>query len=597
MAKSRTSRGLKPRQRRDYDRESFVRGESLMFKNDFTLNTKVARVRIEVPRGKEGLMTCRFWPALNPNNPEKLDRGRIGPHPFRGHSDWLVSVKAASMIGIGKDNKHTFLLYPPDADQETKDNNPVEILTDMCKQAHKAGRFSSGGKWNSAWNQYLIGSDQAGADISRPGNLWFAQGVCYVNGDKDYLEDRELPLGADPGDELLVFRLSSGVGKQIMELFAVEKAEFDGDEDKTPWLKYRYGDPVGAPQKDGSIKGGYYYNFWNPKRFKYNPSGPTSWTGKKKEMQGYEVEILRTLEHGGKTYPSGLTAEEAQTVLEKSQFFFPSSDDAQDGLLYFPPVEEQCLFLARALRKVPKLYLLAMADHPEYVTDEVKAIFAERTQAVSPGLDGEDDYEDEDEDEDEEETPRRKKGRKDPTVTSGKKGKKKPVDDEEEEDEFEDEGDDEEPEDDDESEDADEPEDEEEGDEEEPEDDEESEDDDEESEDEEEVSEEDADDYFDAGDEEEGDEEEGDDEEDEASAEEDEASAEFDPEEESDAKKKEATKKMNQALAKAKGRSSKRSSPAPESAPAPAGKKTAGKKTAGKPAAAKPAKKAAKGAK
>lgn len=605
----------KARKRMDYDQEEFVHGESTLFRNDFTINTRCARVRVEVPRGKEGLMVIRFWPSLDPEHPDRLEKGRIGPHPFKGHGGWLQPVSAISMIGIEKDDKHTFLLYPPDAPKEVKDQNPVNILTRMCAVACDQGKFSSGGKWNSEWNKLMKGSAKGGgACIPKPGPLWFGLGSVYVNGEKDYFEDREHPRGEDPGDELTIIRLPTGTGRTIMELFAEEKREFDGDEEKTPSLKFVHGDPVGIPKhQEGIVKGGWFFTLWNPKNFRHKPTGPTSWTGKKKDFQGYEVELSRKFEHNGETYASSLSEEQVKLIVERSRFWFPSSEGENDGLLAFPPVEQQCLYLARALRKVPKLYLLAMADHPEYVTDEVKAIFAERASVVKPGLEGEDEYEEEDED-----SPRAKKktkkGRKDPIVEEPDEDEDEELEEEPDEDEDEAGEDDEDEFEDSDDEDADEDADDEDSDDEdadedsddEDSDDEDSDDEDSDDEDEDEdEDDEDAGEYFDdKEDDEDSDDEDSDDEgddededEDEGSDEDQDASAEFDPDEESSAKEKSVKDKMKKSLDKAKGRADKRSSTTkaePPAAPKAKGKAPAKAKGKEKPApAAEKAKKPA----
>ena len=548
----------KARKRMDYDQEEFVHGESTLFRNDYTINTKCARVRVEVPRGKEGIMVIRPWPSLDPEHPERLEKGRIGPHPYKGHGGWLQPVTAISMIGIDKDDKHTFLLYPPDAEKEVKDQNPVNILTRMCAVANDQGKFSSGGKWNSEWNRFMKGSQKGGgASIPKPGPLWFSLGSVYVNGEKDYLDEREHPRGEDEGDELTILRLATGTGRTIMELFAEEKKEFDGDEDKTPSLKFVYGDPVGIPKhQEGIVKGGWFMTLWNPKNFRHKPTGPTSWTGKKKEFQGYEVELSRKFEHNGETYSSGLSADQVKLIVARSRFWFPSSEGENDGLLYFPPVEQQCLYLARALRKVPKLYLLAMADHPEYVTDEVKAIFSERTSAVKPGLDGEDDY-DEDEDEDAPRKKKKKKGRKDPTVQEDEFEDDEDSDDEDSDDE---DSDDEDSDDEDSYFDDDDEEPDEDSDDEDEDSDDEDSDDEDEDYDDEDSDDEDSDDED--SDDEDSDDEDSDDEDsdDEDSDDEAGASEEFDPDEESDAKEKSVRDKMKKSMDKASGRSSKRTS-------------------------------------
>ena len=408
------ARGLKPRTKDTYSNEAHGMGDSSLPMNDHTINTRTCKVNLIRPNAKKGPMIFRPWPALDYADPSQLERGRISAKSTGlGH---FIRRQAAAVFAGRSDGvceKHTWLLYDPSATEEEKKNNPYDVLYWKCWRAEDSGKFASGKSWDAEWNKILKGSQKdggTGADLSRPTGLYFMQGELYANGDKDYLSDRDLPLGAAQNDDLVVVQLSQGAGMNLFKLFSQERKEFDGDEDTNPAIRYRLGDPCGIPQKDGSVKGGWFLHIWHPGKFKaFKPAKPafSSWNGEiTAGKQGYEIYGSKEMPVDGKVIGPSLSVERAEVVKNKWQYWTPSDDGSQQGLLYIPSQDEQCLLVAKCFRTMPGMIQQAWADHPEFFTDDVKAVLRNRTQVVIPN----------NEPIDEEPAPKPGKTRKDPTV-------------------------------------------------------------------------------------------------------------------------------------------------------------------------------------
>lgn len=615
-------RGIKPRTADDYTNEAFGQSDSNIWAGDYTLNVKVCRMNVIRPRAKEGIMVARFWPSMDYAHPEsKLERGRTSADP-RGQGHWIRRMPAASYIGVndGRCEKCTFLLYKP-GDQEAKAADPYRALYFAADAAHKAGSFANGRQWDPEWTKLLLGKKNEGPALSRPGAIWFAQGECYLNGEKDYLEDRERPLGGDPDDDLVVFQFPVSVGDAMFEILDIEKKKgFDGDPEKDPAGPYLLGDPCGVHlRKEGIVKGGLFFTIWNPKRYRFKPPEKTihSWDGKVAKVQGYEAMARRQYLHESDTFTPDLDPDRTANVFDKSQFWYGDDTGEEQGLLRLLTVDEKFELIFKAFKTVPKLLQFAFADRWDDIPEKAKAVLSERVQAASPGLPGETD-----EDEDDADVPpskrekagKGKKGKKDPTQAVETEGDDdvnefdddaKPADADVDEDADEDEDEDTETTTDADDEDADDDEDED-VDDDESEDDEDAESDEDEDDDDDEDDDED-DEFAGADVDEDDDEDEDEDEDDESDEDEDEddesdaddesdededatppaAAQDFDPEQEASAKEKEMAEKMGRSQAAAEGRGKKRDKapqaapPTPPAAPPKSGKshKTGGKTT------------------
>jgi len=448
------NRGLKPRSSGQYDNRSHGRREGGGPPDDRTINTQVARVNLVRARWKEGPLIARPWPALGYEDPTQLVPGRkhIDSH---GQNHWIVRAPVAKYIGI---HEHfTFILYKPwevETNPEVKKNNPYLVLYRAAKAALKAGNFGPGRKWDADWNKLMPtigGDDTGGAPMSNPNAVGFFQGEIYANGDKDYIgNDRTLPLGAADGDDLQVVQIAGAAFDRLLDLLDTPKPDAEGDEEKEPWKFFKFGDPTGVPQEDGSVEGGKFIYVFNPKRAKVKDGDKgkivtvggqsfmlsrSSWEGKISQTQGYETALASVFKsEDGTKFTPDLDNDRAERVRDTFQFWWDDEESGQKGLLKVPSIEEQCVLIARAFQDVPKLLTYAWGDHDEFLSGEVQDILKQKRTAAMPGDDDErdaargDDDDDDVEGDDDDDAPKAgKKVRTDPTQ---KTGKKKPADDE-----------------------------------------------------------------------------------------------------------------------------------------------------------------------
>ena len=407
-------RPIKPRSRDMYDNEAHGRRESNVPSDDRTLRTDLCRVNLVRPKYKEGPLIIRPWPALSYEQPDTPVPGRKST---RAHSQshWIVRAPAVRYIGLEDCEKFTFLLYAPWEAQDQRNNNPVNILYRAARAAYRAGQFGPGRKWDSTWNRFMVGDDQGGAQLSAPTALWFMQASVFINGDKDYSRGGRLqPLGWDSADELVVVQLPAGAGDRLLTVLdtpASDAGEIPPETDKEPWKFFKFGDPVGVFDKaTGTINGGLIIGFFNPRKVRMlpprkpgeppcvdlagnrRPLTTTSWNGEMPKFAGYEVALMRKFAGSdGTVFSADLTAQQVQRVRDTWQFWWDDPESGDRGLLYIPSVEEQMVLLARAFRTAPKLLEFAFADHPEYMTQDVRGILAQRRSVVVPEADEADD--------------------------------------------------------------------------------------------------------------------------------------------------------------------------------------------------------------
>lgn len=397
MAKSR--RGLSARKADEYDNEVHGRTSTTIPPDDRCFNTGVVPINVFRPRfkgDKAGPMIFRPFPMLDYAEPQKmLQPSRKSPNPG-GYTHWVVKVAAASYAGSINKKQVTFLLYHP-ADKEGKQNNPYRELFYAAKDAHDAGRFGNGKKWDSDWNKLLKGKPGEGAPLDKPTFKYFTQGAMYQHGDKIFIDDRRsLPFGLDKSDDLCVQELPSSAGGGLYRLLDLERQSYDGDPNEDPSLPFKYGNPTGwfLPKK-GIIEGGVFIKVFNPKITKVDAEALTARSLRKQSEdddedgfgKGYDVMLLRELTLDRKKYLPDIDAAGVDHIFNKVCFWFDDKDSGQPGLLRIAPFEQQCLWIAQAYANVPKLLQWAWQDREEYFTEEVKGVLAARVQGAVPGRD------------------------------------------------------------------------------------------------------------------------------------------------------------------------------------------------------------------
>lgn len=396
----RPRRSIKPRTRDTYDNSVHGRSESSVPADDRTLNTSLCGLNLFRPKMKEGPLVFRPWPALDYEDPAgKLTPGRLSTKALH-QSHWIIRVPVAKYVGLPDRDctKSTFLLYQPH-DREGRQANPYRVLYASASAAHDSGTFGPGRSWKSTWNKLLKGREGMGAALSQPTAAWFVQGEVYLNGEKDYVANGPVPFGGGPSDDLAVIQLPASAGKGMMSLLDQTLDDYTGDDEEDPSVAFKYGDAVGRyDAKKGTCGPGLFFRIFHPKKYR-SAKTDTSWNGRAdNDFQGYEAQVLRKYKsEDDEVYDPTLSGARLQAVFDRWQFWLPD-EDGKNGLLYFPPAEEQARWVARGFWREPKLLEYAWSDHPEFMTDEVRAVLSRRANVVMPGRD-----DDEDEDGDGEE--------------------------------------------------------------------------------------------------------------------------------------------------------------------------------------------------
>ena len=410
----------KPRSRSMYDNTTMSRPNMNKPPDDQTIRDTIAPTQLVRPKYNDGPMHFRPWPALDPTQPDdNLLPGRMSVNP-KGQNEWIVKVDVARYIGIKDDvcEPVTFCLYEPWMRREKSRSNPYRVFYRACSNAFENGRFSSNKKWDSDWNSLMKGKKGQGEAISKPKNVAFMQGILYYNARTDYstYRDEGLPLGMAENDDLVVVQVAGKVMDKMLDLLDREKDNVpsDVDPETQPWKYFYYGDPTGIynPQS-GRVEGGVITTVFNPdvnKEFTKH----TSWDlNQKRDFGGYEVALRpQYKDEDGRVFKPSLDPDQTQRVFDKSQMWFPNPDDPENdpGLIYFPSVEEQCLYIAKAFQTVPDLVRAAWADHEdEFITDDVKAVLNKRRSEVVPG-------------EDDDEAPRSRRTKQDPMTQAQSQG-------------------------------------------------------------------------------------------------------------------------------------------------------------------------------
>ena len=374
-----------------YDNKVHGQGASFIPKDDRTINTQLAKVEMIRPSSKKGDLVFRPWPCLDYNDPTKLAPGRASRDDL-GQGHWIVHVPMVRYFGLQDQGCEpvSFIMYEPWAPNEVRNNNPASVLISAAYNAYNAGQFANGRAWNPLWNKRMVKpkGSQGGAELSKSTWGWFMQASVYLSGDKDYTKaDRKLPLGEDPGDGLVVIQLPASANQLVKLLDKRKPAEARANDDTKPWLDFLYGDPVGIyDPATSTIKGGLIITCFKPSKGDEIPQR-SSWNGEISTFSGYEFAVNNVYSpRANCKVGASMNAAQTAVIKDKVQFWFDDPDNANSkGLLRIATTEEQCLWIAKAFKTEPQLLQFCWADHPEFMTDEVKAVLNERRSGLVPG--------------------------------------------------------------------------------------------------------------------------------------------------------------------------------------------------------------------
>lgn len=404
------------RSRSQYDNESHGREDSSLPPGNRIYNTELTKLKVVFPSSDKGPTIIRPWPCLDYKDPSQIIPGRATLHP-KGVSEFCIRVTTAQMCGL-PDRGHqrlSWILYEPWLAQQKREGNPLMImffaLKSALKQAKNAGNWDLVKQIFGQHGDITAGKTGKAASFSGPRPVWLMQGEVFFNGDKDYCtgNERRVPLGMDPSDDLVVIQISGASGDRYMELLDTPKPNIDADYTAEPWKAFRFGDPTGVPNANGGVDGGSVVYLFNPKKTRvqdvlgrngkipcavinntFMPLVNTGWDGKltddqRKSPMAPEPGLLPSYKApDGTVYTATMTPDRAQRVRDKWQFWWDDPNTSQKGLLRVPSVEEQCEYIAHGFHAMRKMLEYAWSDHREFFSDGVRAILNERRSEVVP---------------------------------------------------------------------------------------------------------------------------------------------------------------------------------------------------------------------
>lgn len=370
-------RPLKHRAReRNFRFSDYSKPQSKAPKDDRTLNRKGPQVEIVRPKWNGAApMTFRPLPMFCAENPELFDPTRLTTDEY-DFSDFMRSIPAVKYVGI--DQKFTFLTYDPrrvyDSNYNPRTDNPYHVLynavMDAVKKTGEAivnGRDVMTGKWSPLVN------DGPSKAFNAPSKLYFLQGVIFESDGELYIKGGSAPKGLRDGDLPQIIELTKSAGDKIARKLNMISNTYNGDNEVEYQAEmYAYGDVV-------DLANGMYFTLFNPDKHNNVVDLHEDFDEDANDSDGgyvsWGVGINPTFEYMVKRAPVSLGPDISQYAAQIS-----NSLVSWDDILYFPPDEEICLWMAQAFRSQPGLLEFGWQDNPAFFTDEVQGILANRTQ-------------------------------------------------------------------------------------------------------------------------------------------------------------------------------------------------------------------------
>ena len=329
-------------------------------------------------------MTCRILPNFNYENPEEFDPTRLDVSVESAFSDWVRIVPAAKYIGL--DQSFTFLMYDPrlaKTGQYDSSSNPYTVFYRAIKQAADTGEAQIRGRAviTPKWAVYL-----KNGKISRPNSVGFYQGFVYQNNDRIYVKAAGVPLGAGEKDLPQIIQVSGSAARNLDRLANLRQSDYTGDTDNQD-AAFAVGDLI-------DLERGKFVTFYNPEKHSRYISDLVEF-----DVLGYDEEAEEVEESTGE---SDGTEFKSYSLIVTDRFQYSTGprrakqctanlveagfEDAAlrnitwwDDILYFPPHDEICMWMAHAYRSEPDLLYFGWLDYPEFFTDEVKGVLNSRT--------------------------------------------------------------------------------------------------------------------------------------------------------------------------------------------------------------------------
>ena len=352
-------------------------------RDDRTLKRSGPQVEIVRPawNGSTGT-TFRPLPMFCAEDPESLDPTRLSTDDY-DFGDWTRGLPAAKYVGI--DQKFTFLLYDPrrvhDEGYNPREENPYNILYNAVMDAAKEGEAIVDGKdvITGKWGALTV--DGPKKAFNSPTKLHFYQGLIYEHNGETYVKEG-LPKGARDGDLPQIIEVSKTGGNSLSQLLNRVDPEYNGDTSvESQGEMYLYGDLVDPID-------GKFVTFYNPDKHDVAGAPDQDEDDRGRQFKGWESVINDTFDYVHRRQTSQVQPS-IESMMDKALDQIVWWDD----LLYIPPEEEICLWLATAFKSMPDLLRFGWGDHPEFFTDEVQGVLANRSQGTGVDIptDDEDD--------------------------------------------------------------------------------------------------------------------------------------------------------------------------------------------------------------
>ncbi len=378
----------KPRAPSGYD--SSVHGEDAPGgKGDYTIDISLTKTRLIRPKAKARPLYFRPWPCHREDAPTvHLNPGRV-ENPAGGvkSSDWIVRVPIVKYMGFKPDQGGAPVTYHPclPTDVAGASTHPYAVLYSAADNAFKSGKFAVGGyAWDATWNP-LINPKVQDRIMNRTDFAYYMQGVVFADHEHDYITELGKPFGAGRNDELIVLQLSKGAGSKLVNL--VNTMKENGE--------FKYPDPVGIQNRGtgkatgtgkaiGSVSEGLLFCIYHPENYRAQ-SKHTTFNGEISPFQSFETVLMTSYASAGQKVGTKIEGDHYASLMDRWQFWFPDPSTNQPGLLRFPPIEQQCEYVAAALSQVPRMVEYCWANHGHFLTPAVKKILAKAVSVSKPG--------------------------------------------------------------------------------------------------------------------------------------------------------------------------------------------------------------------
>lgn len=379
------------------DSSSMIAGNRLFAKNIAVNYITPDWDRVKYPT------VMKIVPAISCEGNEKTFEPYRYDTGETGFNDWFATLPIASYVGTGEE-KQTFVLYDPlDEDYEIAANPYVYMFNKLKRLAKEKRQIKT--RYRTFHTNELISlfDNTVTRDtiaFSKPNKkMVFMNVIPLIHRDKVQVTRHNCLQGCGPDDRPTIMGASTSAGKALFSLAQVER---EGAEDSDDFEeRYAFGDFT-------AIRGGKWVSLYKEDLFNED-----TFTGKSARAEADEFEGFDEGKKG-KTDFVGYAAMAFDSVRAPHQTpgrFAKYGHDAViaphgDNILanyrwigdYFhlPSHEEIVKYLAYGFKPTPELLEVGF-DGTDYFTDEIRGIFANRTQVSKPAGKGRDLETDDDE--------------------------------------------------------------------------------------------------------------------------------------------------------------------------------------------------------